>query len=133
MDGVGTALRPSQAIPLMATAAKAHGTGFVEAVRLETLLSNNSRSLASIASALKCWSAFADQVLGAQGRHLPPTSEGLIAFSRLFRNAGTFANYVSAIRSACVIANIPTASTYARGIRRATAAISKRQLPQPAK
>jgi hypothetical protein len=75
-----------------------------EQMRVEVILGSAPRSLAGAVCALKCWGAFADAVLGANGAHLPPDVDGLIVWSKLFRNSRTFANYVSKIRFGCEIA-----------------------------
>ena len=64
-------------------------------------------------SALKCWGAFADAVLEARGAHLPPDVNGLVIWSRLFRNSRTFSNYLSKLRFGCEIAGACAVSVLA--------------------
>ena len=126
LEGVGTVLTPRQAVPRVAEVVRASSTA-LETIRVSTLLGSNPRTLGSVASALRCWGAFADDVLGAAGNHLPPSTAGIIAFSRIFRNPQTFSNYVSHIRLACQVANVSAGTTYGPEVRRATGAIRKRE------
>ena len=86
-------------------------------------------SLASAQSALRCWAAFSDYVLGASGNHLPPTAEGLACWSRLFRNANTFSNYVGYLRLGCHVLGLDTCSSYGPMVQRAKQEIKARQGP----
>ena len=86
-------------------------------------------SLASAQSALRWWAAFSDYVLGADGNHLPPTEKGLACWSRLFKNANTFANYVGYLRLGCHVMGLDTARSYGPLITRAKQEIKKRQGP----
>jgi hypothetical protein len=54
-------------------------------------------------SALRWYAEFADEVLGAKGVHLPPSPQGLAAWSLLFRRAETFSNYIGYLRLGCHI------------------------------
>ena len=60
-------------------------------------------SLPSIASGLKCWHAFATDVLGyPASATLPPRCpEDIIEFIAVFKSAGTARNYVSYVAWAC--------------------------------
>ena len=98
---------------------------------LLSLRSRRCGALCRIVSGLRAWVLFADHMLGARGRHLPPSSEGLVAFSAFFRNAGTYANYVGAVSFACQVANVPDSACRGPMIRRARMAIMKRQGPPP--
>ena len=68
-------------------------------LRLET----KRRSLPAVASALRCWHAFATAVLAYDGGEtLPPKcSQDVEAFVAIFKNGSTAANYVGFIRWAC--------------------------------
>ena len=68
-------------------------------LRLET----KRRSLPQVASALRCWHAFATAVLSYEnGDTLPPKhSSDVEAFVAIFKNGNTAANYVGFIRWAC--------------------------------
>ena len=80
-----------------------------------------------IVSGIRAWISFADSVLGANGQHLPPTPEGLLAFSAMFRSVGTFSNYVSAIGFACNLVGVSDAACQHQLVRRAKAAVKRRQ------
>ena len=77
-------------------------------------------------SGMRAWAKFADGVLGANGDHIPPTVEGLLAFSEMFRSVGTFKNYVGAISYACDLANVPGDACRDRLLKRAKDAIRER-------
>ena len=77
------------------------GDEWVQQALKDVVAGSAKGSLASAQSALRCWAAFSDQVLRADGNHLPPTAEGLACWSRLFRNSGTFSNYVGYLRLGC--------------------------------
>ena len=102
LDGVGRSLKPRDGVAKLAAAVHVQ-EGVVEHLRIAALLHQNARTLGSVASALKCWGAFADGVLQANGNHIPPSTTGLLAFSNIFSNQGTFLNYLSAIRLACQV------------------------------
>ena len=108
-EGLGTTLAPRKAVAALTVAVR-HGlnpTCFGESIRVEAMLMSAPKALASYASALKCWGAFADGFLLARGKHLPPTVHGLISWSKIFVNKDTFGNYVTAVRKGCLIANVP--------------------------
>ena len=85
---------------------------WAEQARLEALCGGSQRSLRQVATALRCWPAFATTVLGVHASDLlPPTVDGLVAFSRAFRVKETYRNYVGKIRLACEILRPPTDST----------------------
>ena len=86
-------------------------------------------SVASAKSALRSWAAFADEVLGAKGQHLPPTPRGLAAWSCFFRCSGTFANYVSYLKLGCHVLELDTSEVDGPLVKRAKAALKKRAAP----
>ncbi len=57
--------------------------------RLQALLGSCPHSHKSFQSGLRCYVAFAVEVLGLPGRELPPTVASLMAWSTLFRCVGT--------------------------------------------
>ena len=88
------------------TKALQHGaplTGMLEAFVQKTLLDSAPKSLASIASALRCWHRFAAQIINIDDcETLPPRHDShVMMFIAVFRNGGTCRNYVSAIRFGC--------------------------------
>ena len=76
---------------------------------------------------MRAWGAFADGVLKLNGRHLPPTVEGLFAFSSMFRSVGTYTNYVGSVAFACELAGVSAAACRDPLLRRAKRAIAHRQ------
>ena len=103
-----TSLRPRDAVSQVAAVAKRHAAAaFVEKMRLQMLLGQNDSRLSTINAALRLYSAFAEQVLGKPEAQLPPTTNELVAFSALFKCSGTYNNYVSALRLACQVGNLP--------------------------
>ena len=84
-------------------------------------------SLASAKSALRGWAAFADQVLEANGRHLPPTTKGLAAWSQCFRRADTFGNYVAYVKLGCHMLGLSTDEVEGPLLKRARMALKKRE------
>ena len=132
--GIGAAaIKPRRATALLADADAAglDAARFAESARVEAMLMSAPKSLASQASALRCWAAFADGVLGCGGRHLPPTVEGLVAWSKIFCNRGTYCNYITAVRKACLIAGLPVWHTYDPAVKAALQAVGKRQAAPP--
>ena len=65
----------------------------------------------------------------AHGRHLPPSVDGLVAWSQLFRNAKTYGAYVNYLRHACFVENVSSESTDSPAVKRAKAAVRRRQGP----
>ncbi len=100
--------------------------------RLVAILGPASRSLPSLRSGLRAWISFARQVLRCQpGREFPPTRDGLVAWSLLFRCPGTFANYLAYLRIGCLLARLPVDSLACPEVKRAKAGIAKRMLSCP--
>ena len=100
---------------------------WVKRARTEAVVLSAPHSLRSVQSGVRAWGHFADRVLRAGGRHLPPSPEGLAAWSRLFRRAGTFANYVGYVALACDIAGVSAEATRSPLVKRAKAALKKEQ------
>ena len=84
-------------------------------------------TLTSAKSALRGWAAFADQALGANGRHLPPSERGLVAWSHCFRRADTFCNYVSYLRLGCDILGVSSDGFQGPLLQRAKGALKRRE------
>ena len=102
---------------------------WVAEAKIAALLGSFPRSKASTASGIRSWMRFSDQVLGLKGRELPPTADGLIAWSTLFRSSATFANYVGYVRVACELLGLSTAvfNETESLLRRAKASIDKKR------
>ena len=93
---------------------------WAEQARLEALCGASQRTLREVATALRCWAAFTTTVPGVHASDLlPPTVDGLVAFSRAFHVKETYRNYVGKIRLACEIPRLPTDSMDHRSIARA--------------
>ena len=99
---------------------------WAEKARITALLGSCPRSHKSFISGYRCWMGFAGRVLNLKGSELPPTLEGVLAWSVLFRSPGTFQNYVGYLRLACQLARVSTVALDDRAIARATTAIAKR-------
>jgi len=80
---------------------------WAEHARIEALCGNCLGSIASMLSAMKAWKEFSQNTLGVEHvKEIPPTHQGLTAWSRLFSCAATHANYVRAVKLACLICNV---------------------------
>ena len=98
---------------------------WLEQARLQALLGSCPNSHKSFQSGLRCYVAFAVNVLGLSGRELPPTIASLLAWSTLFRCEGTFNNYVGHVKLACQVAQVSTDAFQDRSLRRAKVSIAK--------
>lgn len=97
---------------------------------MEAIIGSSKRSVASVRSGLLCWVNFAGRVMGKVGRELPPSLDGLLAWSNLFRCSATFGNYLSHVRLACEIARVSTDVFDHPSLTRAKRSIDKRCLFQ---
>ena len=85
------------------------GREWADNARIEALCSSCGRSMGTVISAVRCWQEFCSKVLGiAAGKELPPTADGLAAWSRCFRNKGTYMNYLNGLKLACLIGGVPS-------------------------
>ncbi len=66
-------------------------------------------------------------VLHLRGDVLPPSINGLLQWSRLFRNPNTFGNYVSYVKLACELKGAPIEVFTHPSLARAKEAIRKRR------
>ena len=115
--------------------------------RTRAMLIPCARSLNSVRSALRCWDAFCRQVecgsvrrppasprwtqaLGHQQLLLPPHERDLVAWSALFRNCGTFRNYLAHVRTACLIAEVSVEVAARRSCARTAPHIQRCSPPQ---
>ena len=80
---------------------------------------------------MKHWKWFAVNVLKLTGNVLPPTLDGLLQWSRVFRHHKTFGNYCSYVKLACDLQGVPTEVFSRAALRRAKDAIKKRRLWLP--
>ena len=58
---------------------------WVEESRTKEIIGSCPKSIPSVLSGLRCWCAFASKVLNCEGRELPPSADGLVAWSEMFR------------------------------------------------
>ncbi len=76
---------------------------WVAKARMEAVLGSCPRSLKSVLSGIRAWMAFAGGILGREGNEFPPTLDGLLAWSLIFRSPQTFANYLGYARQVCAL------------------------------
>lgn len=130
VPGLGTSMRPAEAIKALAVAVRqgvVDPAAFLRESRLTAVLSCAPSTIASAQSALRCYAAFADTMLSANGRHLPPTVNGLVAFSRIFRHPKTYTNYLLGIKLGCIAVGIEVGHIMADPLlKRAAAAVGRR-------
>ena len=99
---------------------------------LKALLGSCPKSLNSVRSGIRCWLAFAAAALGQSGGEaMPPTAQGLVAWSMQFRCVGTFSNYLSYVRFGALLAGVPTDAFVHEAVKRAKTAVAKRMLFEP--
>ena len=104
---------------------------WLERARVAAIVGSCPKSHASVISGLRFWAFFAIRVLNLRGNLLPPTLEGLLAWSRLFRNKGTFCNYVSYVKLGCEVLGLSVDVFAHPSLARAKEAIKKRRLVMP--
>lgn len=84
-------------------------------------------SIRSARSALRWYARFADEALGANGTHFPPSPDWLAAWSLLFKRADTYSNYIGYLRFGCDIMGLDTSPVNHMLVKRAKAALKRRQ------
>ena len=100
---------------------------WAERARRRAITGSCPKSHAYVSSGLNCWIAFARKALRMPvDWELPPTIEGLQAWSALFSHFKTFGNYLNYVRMACELAQVPTAVFRDPVLKRTKAAIEKR-------
>jgi hypothetical protein len=104
---------------------------WAESARISALLGSCPLSHKSFLSGLKCWIAFANSTLGLTSNELPPTLNGLISWSVLFRSPRTYQNYVAHVKLGCQLVGVSTAVFEDSSIKRAVMAIGKRDEFRP--
>jgi len=93
--------------------------------RLEAIIGSCRLSLPSVRSGIKCYLAFVFAIEPSATRFFPPSIDRLLHWSRLFRCAETFGNYLSYLRTACYIVNAETRVFECPELQRAKASIRK--------
>ena len=104
---------------------------FIKKARVDAILGAAPRSHPRIICGIKAWASFCKLVLRQRGNDLPPSEEGLIAWSRVFRSAGTFGNYLGAVKTACLLANQCTDVFASTALYRAKMAVKKAEIKKP--
>ena len=100
---------------------------WIEQARVQAIAGACPRSHVSACSGLNCWTAFARKVMRMpRDYELPPSVEGLLAWSALFRHHRTFANYVNYVKLACELAEVSTVVFNDPVVKKAKAAVRKR-------
>ena len=102
-------------------------SNWVEQARVSALLGSCPRSIASVKSGLRCYMNFARAALGLTGNELPPTVEGLVAWSALFRCVDTFSNYLSHVRLGCELVGVSCGALDHPSVRRAKRSVLKKR------
>ena len=104
---------------------------WIEDARIDAMVRSATGTLPSAISAFSGWAAFADDILGARGDHLPPSEQGLAAWSQCLRNARTLSNYAGYLRMGSTLLDLDTSGTYGPLVKRAKMAVRKTEAPPP--
>ena len=80
-----------------------HPRAWVQQAVSNVVVQSSPSAVGPARTALRWYAEFADEVLDAKGVHLPPSPQGLAAWSLLFRRAETYANYIAYLRLGCEI------------------------------
>jgi hypothetical protein len=99
--------------------------------RVQAIAGSCPGSHDSAKSGMRFWKWFAVFGLGCRGDVLPPTLDGLLQWSRLFRHHKTFGNYLSYVKLACELQGQAIDVFRHPSLRRAKASILKRRLMAP--
>lgn len=95
-----------------------------ERARLDALCGGSQRSLGEVASAVRCWDAFAGPVRGLAGSAImPPPAAGLAQWARAFSVKNAYRDYIGKLRLACEILRLPTRNLDHPWVKRAEATI----------
>ena len=98
---------------------------WVRQARTNALLGSCPKSKASLRCGARNYISFAENMLDMPGRELPPTVDGLLAWSTTFRCHKTFSNYLSHVRLACALIGVQCDAAGDPVIKRAKATIRK--------
>ena len=119
--GLGTTLKPSEAVRALAVA-KTRGCNVsgLLADQVDRLKAHSTlASLPSVRSGVRNWHLFATLVLGyEEGCTLPPReSKDVIAWAASFRNCGTASNYVGYVKWCCIYTGLAYEHWYTEELR----------------
>ena len=102
---------------------------YVELARLEALC-GNMVSVGETKCALNCWCNFARSFgIVEPGKELPPSVDGLLAWSRIFAKKSTFNNYLTKLGLACEIAGVSREACNDPALKRAKRTIGSLEGP----
>lgn len=97
---------------------------WLEEARISAVMGTCQGSLKSVRSGLQCYIAFMRHIMPGIRRMFPPKAAHLQAWSRLFRCAGTFGNYMSYVRTGCMVLGVDTQVFNDPALRRAKKAVA---------
>ena len=106
---------------------------WVDNARNLAILGSCPKSLPSVRSGLRCWFNFAKEALGREGSELPPSLDGLLAWSMTFRCDRTFSNYLGHVKTGCMLLGLTCEAVDSQVLKRAKTAIAKRTSFRPRK
>ena len=96
--------------------------------RMAAVLGSCPKSLESFRSGLRCYMKFAVKAYGCVADGFPPSVDGILAWSNIFRCVGTFTNYVAHVRCACCALNVQCPQPGDPAIARAKVTVVKRMV-----
>ena len=133
-EGLGRSLKPRHGLDALKSAMDngLQADTFVKFARVEAIMESCPASWSSHAVGLRSWARFSDAVLKTNGKHLPPTVEGLVSWSMLFCVSGVYSNYLTAVRFGCQLSGLPFQHTYHPDVKRAVRAVKAREPPKKA-
>ena len=95
--------------------------------KLQAVVGGCAGSLPSVESGIRCFYAFAENVLGRRVGVLPPSLDEILAYSTTFRCDETFTNYLGYLKVGCMMAGKPTEVFSDNAIKRSKRAIRRRR------
>jgi len=104
---------------------------WLQQAKVAAILGSCPKTRDSLRSGFNSWIKFATAALGGRKMALPPTLEGMLAWSLTFRCVGTFSNYSGHVRTVCLALDVAAPAAGHPGLRRAKVAIVKRMLFTP--
>ena len=126
-------LTPNAAIDQIATMYKGCDIQLLcKAATQVAVLGAAPRSDAWKSSGMNSWTRFAQRVLRMRREDcLPPTTDGLVAWSMAFKSRGTYDNYCGGVKSACLMWGLDVTAFNSELLGRAKMAIAKRSRKDP--
>lgn len=100
-----------------------------KSARVRTILNGCKHSRSTKLSGLACWQDFARRALRYNANDdLPKTHLDLVAWSETFRSAGTWSNYLGAVKTACLMLGHTTEPFRHELVQRATKVLKRMQV-----